>query len=110
MLAYYVQWHMQEALRPLTYADQEIWEDRATRDPVAPAERSDSAKRKASTKHLDDGTRVLSFRSILKDLETIVRNTVRRPGAPDSEAFFTLDTRPTPEQQRVLDLLAAISL
>jgi len=110
MLAYYVQWHLQEALRPLTYADEEIWEDRKTRDPVAPVERSGSAKHKAGTKRLGDGTPVRSFRAILKDLETIVRNTVRRPGAPESEASFTLDTRPSPEQQRVFDLLAKISV
>jgi transposase len=109
MLAYYVQWHLQEALRPLTFADEEIWDDRRTRDPVAPAERTDSAKRKVGSKRLDDGTPVHSFRAILKDLETIVRNTVRRPGAPESEASFTLDTRPSPAQQRVFDLLAAIS-
>jgi transposase len=109
MLAYYVQWHMQEALRPLTYADEEIWNDRQTRDPVAPAERSASAQRKARTKRLDDGTPAMSFRAILKDLETIVRNTVRRPGAPESEATFFLDTRPSPAQQRVYDLLATIT-
>jgi transposase len=109
MLAYYVQWHMQEALRPLTFADEEVIEDRKTRDPVAPAERSASAKRKASTKRLEDGTPVQSYRGILENLATIVRNTNRRPGANDDEAPVFLDTAPSPIQQRALDLIAEIS-
>ena len=45
MLAYYVEWHLKEAWRELLCAD----EDRAaktTRDPVAPAQRSEEAKAK----------------------------------------------------------------
>ncbi len=110
MLAYYVQWHMQEALRPMTFADEEVIEDRKTRDPVAPAQRSASAKRKASAKRLEDGTPVRSFRGILEDLATIVRNTSRRPGAEDDESPIFLDTAPSPAQQRALDLIATISV
>lgn len=39
MLAYYVEWHMREALRPLLLADEDQ-KAKATRDPVAPAKRS----------------------------------------------------------------------
>jgi hypothetical protein len=109
MLAYYVQWHMQEVLRPMTYADEEILEDRRTRDPVAPARRSGSANRKASRKRLDDGSRVLAFRGIIDDLATIVRNTARCPTAGVKEPCFTVDTSPSPRQRRVLGLLATIS-
>jgi transposase len=109
MLTYYVQWHMQEVLRPLTYADDEIWDDRETRDPVAPAKPSASARAKAATKRLDDGTRVRTFSGILADLATIVRNTSRRPNAPEREPTFAVDTSPSPAQRRVLDLLASIS-
>ena len=45
MLAYYVQWHMTEVWRPLLFADEDQ-ESKATRDPVAPAERSDAALQK----------------------------------------------------------------
>jgi len=110
MLAYYVQWHMQEALRPLTFADEEIHENRTTRDPVAPAERSAAAKRKASRKRLDDGTPVRGYRAVLEDLATIVRNTSRRPGAAEDEPPIYLDTAPSPAQQRAFDLLATIKL
>ncbi|MFO7658921.1 MAG: hypothetical protein R6W78_17810 [Bacteroidales bacterium] len=42
MPAYYVQWHMMQAWRPLIYADEEQ-QAKASRDPVAPAKRSASA-------------------------------------------------------------------
>ena len=60
MLAYYVQWHMMEAWRPLLYADEDQ-KAKDLRDPVAPAKRSDSAMKKVRTKRLDDGSRVHSF-------------------------------------------------
>ncbi len=36
MLAYYVEWHMREAWRPLLFCDEDL-EAKALRDPVAPA-------------------------------------------------------------------------
>ena len=60
MLAYYVQWHMLEAWRPLLFCDEDQ-PAKATRDPVAPAERSESARRKAHTHTLEDGAQVHSF-------------------------------------------------
>ncbi|MGH8142174.1 MAG: IS1634 family transposase, partial [Steroidobacteraceae bacterium] len=42
MLAYYVEWHLIEAWRPLLFADEDQ-DAKATRDPVAPAERSEQA-------------------------------------------------------------------
>jgi hypothetical protein len=43
LLAYYVEWHMREALRPLLFDDEHLDQDRRTRDPVAPARSSPSA-------------------------------------------------------------------
>jgi hypothetical protein len=48
-LAYYVQWHMTEAWRPLLFADEDQ-QSKASRDPVAPAERSDAALKKVQSK------------------------------------------------------------
>lgn len=107
MLAYYVRWHMLEAWRPMLYCDEEL-EMKRTRDPVAPATRSAAAERKAATKHTTDGTRVHSFRTLLQDLSTLVRNTCRRPSAEDGDPCFNVDTRPSTTQQRALDLIAAI--
>jgi transposase len=107
MLAYYVEWHMREAWRPLLFAD----EDQAAktrRDPVAPARRSAEAERKALTHTLRDGTPAHSFRTLLEDLATIVRNICRAPMAAEGTSTFTLVTRPTPKQQQAFDLLEAI--
>jgi len=103
MLAYYVEWHMREAWRPLLFAD----EDQAakqTRDPVAPAKRSAAALRKVHTKVLDDGTPVHSFPTLLKELSRIVRNVCRPRGAGPEAPTFEIVTTPTPTQQRAFDL------
>jgi transposase len=106
MLAYYVQWHMMEAWRPLLYADEDQ-KAKDLRDPVAPAKRSDSAMKKVRTKRLDDGSRVYSFRSLLGHLGAIVRATCRCSG-DDTSATFTMITRRNPKQQKAFDLLQTI--
>jgi len=45
MLAYYVEGHMRQALAPLLFHDEELDRDRARRDPVAPAQPSESVRR-----------------------------------------------------------------
>lgn len=109
MLAYYVEWHMREAWRPLLFADEEQ-AAKATRDPVAPAKRSLAAQEKARAKRLPDETPVHSFRTLVESLSTIVRNTCRPPGAPAGTPGFTVVTTPSPEQQRALDFLDRINL
>jgi len=106
MLAYYVQWHMMEAWRPLLYADEDQ-KAKDLRDPVAPAKRSDSAMKKVKTKRLDDGSRVYSFRSLLSHLGAIVRATCRCSG-DDTSATFTMITRRNSKQQNAFDLLQTI--
>ena len=109
MLAYYVQWHMVEAWRPLLYADEDQ-KAKDLRDPVAPANRSDSAMKKVRTKRLDDGSRVHSFRSLLGHLRAIVRATCRCSDERDTSATFTMITRRNPKQQRAFDLLQTIGV
>jgi transposase len=107
MLAYYVEWHMREAWRPLLFADEDQ-QAKTTRDPVAPARRSAAAEQKAATHQLTDGTMVHSFRTLLQDLATIVRNVCRMRGH-ENAATFTATTTPTPEQRRAYDLLKQIA-
>jgi len=82
-------------------------EAKLTRDPVAPAKRSEAADAKASAHVLPDGTPVHSFATLMADLATIVRNTCR---SKDSEQLFTLATTPTQAQQSALAMLAKITL
>lgn len=109
MLAYYVQCHMMEAWRPLLFADEDQ-QAKAVRDPVAPAERSQSALKKARTKRLPDGTPAQSFPTLLQQLSKLVRNTCRRRGAPADEPTFEMDTPPDQHQQGAYDLLKTITV
>jgi len=101
MLAYYVEWHMRQALAPILFDDDDKAAGEALRASiVAPAKRSPRAERKASTRRTEDGLPVHSFQSLLKDLGTIARNKVVVAG----ETFYELTT-PTAIQQRAFDLL-----
>ena len=109
MLAYYLEWHMREAWRPLQFADEDQ-QAKTHRDPVAPAKRSAHAEHKALTHTLPDGTPAHSFRTLLEDLSTIVRNTCRTPGASSDAPTFEVITTPNAQQKRALDLIQAITL
>ena len=110
MLAYYVEWHMREAWRGILFSD----EDRAakqTRDPVAPAKRSERAIQKVATMTLEDGTGVQSFRTLLADLAMITtRSTFAPAGDSDASRTFTMTTVASSEQERALKLLDTIAV
>jgi hypothetical protein len=108
-LAFYVEWHMREAWRPVLFSD----EDQAAkemRDPVAPATRSPGALDKVATKRSGDGAPVHSFRTLLADLATITRSTFAPVAADDDGQTFTMVTIPSPEQAQALQLLEAIAV
>jgi Transposase DDE domain len=102
MLAYYVEWHMRQALTPVLFDDEQRGDVRPS--PVAPATRSPEAHEKARRKRTADGWPVQSFQDWLKDLGTIVRNRIQ-PRLRSLPAF-QMTTRPTPSQQYALDLLS----
>jgi transposase len=108
MLAYYVEWHLLEAWRPLLFADEDQ-AAKAERDPVAPAERSEEALQKVITHTLPDGTPAHSFRTLLEDLSSIVRNTCRTPGPVERSGTFDLITNPTASQRHALELIDKIA-
>jgi len=109
MLAYYVEWHMREAWRELLFADEDL-KRKAHRDPVAAAERSAAALEKVARHTLKNGSPVHSFRTLLHELSTIVRNTCQARAAQSSGSTFQMTTVPNPDQQRALQLLQAITL
>ena len=101
MLAYYIEWHMRRAWAPILFDDDEPMAGQARRTAVvAPAQRSERAENKARRKRTDDGLPVHSFATLLSDLGTIVRDTIRM-GA----VTFQKTTLPTPLQQTAFDLL-----
>ena len=102
MLAYYLVWHMRKALAPLLFDDHDkdnAWKGRSS--PVAPAKVSAAAKAKAASRKTADGLPVHSFRTLLQDLATLTRNTVRLGDAPPAAMLASS----TPIQQEVFDKL-----
>jgi hypothetical protein len=105
LLAYYVRWHLERAWAQLTYRDHDPLTPNE-RDPVAPAVRSDAATTKAAKRTTTTGEHVHSFKTLLEDLSTIVRNTHQHPDT--GAATITLDTIPTAHQQHALELVDTI--
>ena len=107
MLACYVEWHMREAWRELMFADTDQ-AAKTTRDPVAPAKRSASARTKAASKSLDDEQPAHSFATLMAEMATLVRNTCRTPSAGADAPTFEVLTTATAHQQRAMALIQAI--
>ena len=102
-LAYYLEWHMRRELAPVLFDDHDRAAAAAQRaSPVAPAEVSPAARRKAATKLTETGEPATSFRSLLRHLSCLTRNTVCL-GRDHTTTLFSV---PTPLQQRAFDLLA----
>ena len=103
MLAYYVEWHMRQALKTLLFDDHDpAAAERQRASVVQKAQRSRAAKAKASSKRTADDLPVHSFRTLLADLGTLTVNTLR---VADGDATFTMLTEPTPVQKRCFELL-----
>ncbi len=109
MLAYYVEWHMRQAWAELLFADTEQGL-KESRDPVAPAKRSEVAMQKVASLKLDDGSMAHSFATLMADLSTIVQNTCKAPGSDQDATTFEVTTNPTQKQQRAMELIKAIKL
>jgi transposase len=101
LLAYYLEWHLRKAWAELLFVDEQ---PPLAADPVAAAERSQAATRKASTQKTARGETCHSFQSLLAELALIVRDTNR---IPQTGATFTKVTRSTPNQARALELVGA---
>ena len=104
LLAYYVEWHMRKSLGSLLFQDDELDRARWTRDPVAPAKPSPSAKKKKESKRTQEGFPVHSFHSLMRNLATRCKNTCRL-GEGDTAARFNKLTEFTPLQNQAFLLL-----
>ena len=100
MLAYYLTWHLRQAWAPLLFKDEA---PPIAADPVAKASRSAAAQRKAQTKRTTTGEPCHSYKSLIAELATLTRNTIRLPGA---DASFDKPTEPSPIQAQALELAA----
>lgn len=103
-LAYYIEWHMRQALAPLLFDDEELYDARKTRDPVLPAESSAAAKSKKARKATVDGFPVHSFDTLLEELGTCCRNRCAMSSSSSGATFDQLTQR-TDLQRRAMELL-----
>ena len=99
MLAYYLEWHLRRAWAELTFEDEQ---PPHASDPVAKAERSPAAKRKARRKRTAAGEPCHSFRTLLGELALIARTTNRITG---TDATFTKVANVSGIQLRALKLV-----
>jgi transposase len=103
MLAEYLTWHLRRALAPLTFTDEQ---PPARPNPVAPAQRSTAATRKASRQRDQNDHPYYSFRGLLTHLATLTRNDLRY-GSTDSDPTIPTLAIPTRIQRRVFELIDA---
>jgi len=104
MLAYYVEWHMRHALKPLLFDDEELDGLRRTRDPVARAESSESAKEKKASLKTKEGFTAQSFSTLMHALASCCVCQCRlKQGGP--ETSFAQITQLDASQRKAFDLL-----
>jgi Transposase DDE domain len=103
MLAAYLVWHLRKAWAPLCFTDEH---PPVRTDPVAPAQRSLAATRKASTHHTPDGIPAHSFSTLLDHLATLTRDDIAFT-TPTRTQIQKLAT-PTPTQHRAFQLIQAV--
>jgi hypothetical protein len=101
MLAAYLVWHLRRTWAPLTFTDPEPPQ---RENPVAPAQRSSAAARKASRRKDEHDQPVRSFRGLLEHLGTLTRNDIRYGTEKNAPVVPTL-ALPTPTQRQAFELL-----
>ena len=107
LLAYYVEWHMRQALAPILFEDEERDKDRKRRDPILPAKPSESVKMKKRTHRSPDGLPVHDFKSLLAELATRGRVTYKLR-SKDIELRHNQVPELTPVQKRAHELLGLL--
>ena len=104
MLSLHVLWHLRRKLAPLLFEDDHPGQARVRgASPVARAEPSGEAKRKAATGVTGDGLAASSLDTLLEHLSTMTLNEVVMPDQPNRP--FTLLSEATPLQRRAFELL-----
>jgi hypothetical protein len=104
MLAYYVEWHMRKALSPLLFDDEKVVDETDSSSDMN-YKRSKKARSKAASKKTEEKLPVHSFRTLMADLATIVKNKIQS-NCRDVPLIFEKITQPTRIQQKALDLLS----
>ncbi|MDR2353399.1 MAG: IS1634 family transposase [Deltaproteobacteria bacterium] len=112
MLAYYVEWHMREAWRELTFGDPHLAESKKTRDPVAPAKKSAETEFKERNRKTSDDPclKIHSFDFILLSLASIseVKLVLKIGSLIKDDIYFDRRKEYNPLQKLALKLVGKI--
>ena len=104
VLAYYVEWHLRQALAELLFADEELAAQQAARDPVAPAQPRAALQAKKNGGRTAAGLPLHSLATLLEMLGTRCRHQCRLHGDEQGPTIERL-TEPSALQQRALELV-----
>ena len=104
LLAYYVEWHLRQALAPLLFADEDLAGWQARRDPVAPAKPRQCTQAQKNARTMSGGLQLHSFSTLLQAMATRCRHQCRLHGDADGPTLERL-TEPSALQQRALELV-----
>ncbi len=104
VLAYYVEWHLRQALAELLFADEELAAQQAVRDPVAPAQPRAALQAKKNGGCTAAGLPLHSLATLLEMLGTRCRHQCRLHGDEHGPTIERL-TEPSALQQRALELV-----
>lgn len=107
MLAYYVQWHMQQRLAPMLFVEEDAEAARAARTSVvAPAAPSPATRKKARTRRATDGTAAPSFQALMDHMALLSQDHLEENTASGKrKSRIELFAEPTPKQKQALQLL-----
>lgn len=96
MLAYYVEWHMQQKLKPMLFNEEHL-------KTIQDERQSAKIQRKAQTKRIYFDNPAHSLHTLLDDLATLSQNTLKShlQGTENLNLF----TKPTPTQKEAFKLL-----
>ena len=104
LLAYYVEWHLRQALAELLFEDEDLAGWQARRDPVAPAQPRKAVQAKKNRRKTAQGLELHSFSTLLQVLGTRCRHQCRLQGDANGPTVERL-TEPSTLQKRALELV-----
>ena len=104
VLAYYVEWHLRQALAELLFADEELAAQQAARDPVAAAQPRAALQAQKNGGRTAAGWPLHSLATLLEMLGTRCRHQCRLHGDEQGPTIERL-TEPSALQQRALELV-----
>jgi len=104
LLAYYVQWHLKRAWSALLFAEEQLDQHRAERDPVASAQPTAEAQTKKTKRQTTAGNEVQSFRTLISALATQCETTCEFGDESNPTPIVKL-AAPTPMQTEAFRLL-----